>query len=287
MSMPAFCAAGIVFGALGALGTVLGQGTVGGGAARPAELPPIRIEAPASGPSPQEDCRLSLVARQELYKDGAFGGLQLGATVRGSVAFVWGTVPDVALARLAEERVGKVPGVGRVENEVRIDTSLKIAPSPSRIATAEAVSPITAGTLSDPGRTSITARLMDQSSEKSRDFPLPASPKSAPAPMVTLPPISLTGTPASPLPAAEVTTPARRPAQASALYPVVEKARNRSPSLSGLYIQVQEGVVRLSGVVAHFEDAVSFAQTVSRLPGVERVILENITVGHRPSLSIP
>ncbi len=266
---------------------MLGQGAVGGDNLRLAELPPIRIEAPASGPSPQEDCRLSLVARQELYKDDAFGGLQLGATVRGSVAFVWGAVPDVALARLAEERVRRVPGVGQVQNEVRIDTSLKVAPSAARIATTGDVSQITAGTLADAGRTSITARLVDQSSDKSRDFPLPGVPKSAATPLVTLPPISLTGTPAFPVPAAAVATPARRPAQASALYAVVEDARNRNPSLSGLYIQTEEGAVRLSGVVAHFEDAVSFAQSVSRLPGVERVILENITVGRRPSLSIP
>jgi hypothetical protein len=286
--VPAFGLAGIAFGALGALGAVLGQAAIGGDPPGPPALPPIRIESPGSGASPLDDCRLSLLARQELYKDERLGDLPLGATVRGDVAFVWGTVPSAELARLAEERIRKVPGVDRVQNEVQIDTSLKPVHSAGGIASVPEVPRITQGTLTDAGRMSITARLVDQSPDKFRDSLPSGTPKSAGAPVVILPPISLSAARETPpaTPGANLMLPTPAPPEVAALAGSVEELRAKQPTLSALHVEVQGRIVRLSGAASNWEDVLSLAQSISRLPGVERVVLENIRTSTPHPLAI-
>jgi BON domain len=284
--LPAFGLAGIAFGALAALGTILGQAAIGGDPPSPPELPPIRIESVALGATALDDCRLSLLARQELYKDDRLGDLPLGATVRGDVAFVWGTVPSAELARLAEERIRKVRGVDRVQNEVLIDTSLKPAHSAAGIASAPVEVPqITQGTLTDGGRTSITARLVDQSPDKFRDSIPSGTLKSAGAPVVILPPISLSSARETPptTPGASLMLPTPVPREVAGLAGSVEELRSQHPTLRSLHIEVHGRIVRLSGAASNWEDVLSLAQGISRVPGVERVILESIrTSGPHP-----
>jgi hypothetical protein len=287
--LPAFGLAGITFGALVALGTVLGQAAIGGDPPGPPQLPPIRIESPATGASALDDCRLSLLARQELYKDDRLGDLPLGASVRGDVAFVWGIVPSAELARLAEERIRKVPGVDRVQNEVRIDTSLKPVHSAAGIASAPAEVPrITQGTLTDAGRMAITARLVDQSPDNFRDSFRSGTPKSASAPVVILPPITLSSTRETPpaTPGASLMMPTPVPPEVAGLAGSVEELHAKHPTLSALHAEVQGRIVRLSGAASNWEDVLSLAQSISRLPGVERVVLDNIRTSAPHPLAI-
>ena len=277
--VPAFGLAGVAFGAISALGTLLGQAAIGGDPPGSPQIPPIRIELPASGASTLDDCRLSLLARQELYKDDRLGDLPLGASVRGDVAFVWGSVPSEELARLAEERIRKVPGVDRVQNEVRIDTSLKPVHSATGIAPAPVEVPrITQGTLADGGRTAIIARLVDQSPTKFGDSVSSGLSKSAGAPVVVLPPISLCPPP-DPAPAATgatISTPTPAAAEVAGLAGRVDELRAKYPTLGALHVETQGGIVRLWGAASNWEDVLSLAQSISKLPGVERVVLENI-----------
>jgi hypothetical protein len=267
----------MAFGALSALGTVLGQAAIGGDLPGPPEVLPIRIEKPAS--ETLDDCRLSLLARQELYKDDQLGDLPLGASVRGDVAYVWGAVPSAELARLAEERIRRVPGVDRVQNEVRIDTSLKPVHSTAGIASAPVdASRIAQGTLTDSGQTAIIARLIDQSAGKFRD-PLPSGiSKSVGVPVVVLPPISLSSgrerVPAGT--GAILSTPTPVAPEVASLVGRVDELRARYPTLGGLHVETQGGIVRLSGTASNWEDVLSLAHSISRLPGVTRVVLESI-----------
>ena len=58
------------------------------------------------------------------------------------------------------------------------------------------------------------------------------------------------------------------------LVEALEQLRRSSERFRPIRIEVQGGVVRLWGNAARGEDVFTFAQRISHLPGVERVIVE-------------
>jgi hypothetical protein len=59
---------------------------------------------------------------------------------------------------------------------------------------------------------------------------------------------------------------------------VVDRLRQRDARFRWIHPEVQGGIVRLRGAVYNRQDLFDFAQAVSRLPGVERVVVEDVQV---------
>jgi hypothetical protein len=66
------------------------------------------------------DLQLTLRAREAILADDSLAAHNLGVSVRGRQAILWGSAPCLEVARVAEERVRRVPGVTEVRNELHI-----------------------------------------------------------------------------------------------------------------------------------------------------------------------
>lgn len=64
---------------------------------------------------------------------------------------------------------------------------------------------------------------------------------------------------------------------------VVERLRHGDQRFARLRAQLNGGVVLLSGSVGHDGDAMEFAQCLSRVPGVERVVIGDV----RTEITLP
>jgi len=71
-----------------------------------------------------------------------------------------------------------------------------------------------------------------------------------------------------------MTQPILKVSSVSPLVETLEQLRRSSERFRPIRIEVQGGVVRLWGNAARGEDVFTFAQRISHLPGVERVIVE-------------
>ena len=71
-----------------------------------------------------------------------------------------------------------------------------------------------------------------------------------------------------------MTQPILKVSSVSPLVETLEQLRRSSERFRPIRIEVQGGAVRLWGNAARGEDVFNFAQHISHLPGVERVIVE-------------
>jgi BON domain-containing protein len=199
------------------------------------------------------DCRLTLKARQALLKEPALEKLNLGVSVRSNAATLWGDVTDRKLARHAEEVVRKVPGILTVRNDVRI------APPDDPV-----------GDFVQNHRLSSPASPRVAQSHRP-----PATLTSQPPEPVKSSELAVTLLPPTALPAAEPAhvVPAAKPDDLSS---TVEKLTRSDPRFRGLRPEIDGGIVRLRGSAGRWADVMELAQLISRLGGVERVILQDV-----------
>jgi len=213
------------------------------GVAEAADPGPAKPENPAL-----RDARLVSRARKALHDDPILSALNLGVSVRSSVATLWGTVPTPNLRSKAETIVRKVPGILDVHNELQVEAVDEPLTEFLRI---NRPSPPLAADWNRPPAW-LARRWTDA---ETTPHPAPAAP-----PLVALMPPLAVG--------------AAVPAEALAL--AVERVRQSDWRFLNVRAEVRGGVIRLRGTVAHGEDLMALAQAISRLPGVERVIVVDV-----------
>jgi hypothetical protein len=246
-------------------------------AADPPEMSHLRGLSLPNSPLTTQDCQLALFAREALLKDEVLGPLNLGVTVHSGVATLWGTVPKVAVARLAEEKMRGVPGLAQVKNELRIITIDE--------DTAEFL-----GTLSFRPR----SLVHEQARRWNQPVPLVSrgeasssiSNKGAASPLM-MPPIQVPAEPertvlsfSPPAPSLSerervgMTESVLKVSSPPPLIEVLERLRRSNERFRLIRFEVQGGVVHLWCNAANSADVFTLAQQVSHLPGVERVVVE-------------
>jgi hypothetical protein len=226
----------------------------------------------------EEDCQLALFARDRLLGDEVLGPLNLGVTVRAGVATLWGTVPSPALAHRAQERIRTVPGLVQVKNDLRIsnldEDTAEFLKGP--VGGKDEVRKINERQKSigsfDPSTTtspSLTRRReVAPLVSRGEEFKRSAAKSSPPLVMPSIP------IPAGPTVTVSSFEPAPHWAPRSPLENSVERLRRNNERFQGIRFRVEDGVVHLWGSQATGGDVFTFAQMAARLPGAQRVIVE-------------
>jgi osmotically-inducible protein OsmY len=253
-------------------------------------LPEVAAEAPAVSPSaPQsgslQDVQLTLQARKALQQDEKLANLNLGVTVRDRVATLWGAARSADLARRAVERLRQVPGLTEVRSEMKAEAAEDaLLESFAQLARPRPAAEPPAPPAS-PGPAALTSQASDPSWKPrvSPDGEVEAPPPEGGAPGLILPPVAL---PRPPLggasePPAVLLPPAPR-ATSENLTRAIDALRRGDERFRRVRSEVRDGVVHLGGTVYRWEDLFEMARAVARLPGVQRVILEDVRTEPSP-----
>jgi hypothetical protein len=275
--------------------------------------PPVSVALepePASShglpPSPKDN-QFTLYARQALAQDERLAPWNLGVTVRAGVANVWGTAPNLATARRAVERVRQVPGLIEVRNEIRIvaaeemiedggssnDRGSKVVDRGSRIEDGGSKME-DRGSKIEAERPLYRARSSPFDPRSFQSRAATASYKNAPSnPPALMPPIPVPvgqsavhqvrreGT-AEPVGQTLLSAsldksvrPTASPSQSGRLADMVLQVRQGDVRYRLIQFEIRGGTIRLWSPRNQADSLFAIAQSVSRLPGVERVIVEN------------
>lgn len=222
---------------------------------------------PTTGDGPTAgDARLASVVEAMLRSDPLLGELNLGVTVEDHVATLWGPVPSADLGRRAQDLVRRVDGVADVKNDLRLAPEpADHGVQPSHPRTGREDSPPAC----PPRWVAAGTRQADGIAPDARR-PVPAAAASRP--------VAGTATPGVVL---------RQPVQLLAPVPLrsadvlaqaILRVRTADPRFAAIECQVDAGIVRLSGAAPSWEAAYALARAVAALPGVQRVVLEGISV---------
>jgi len=211
------------------------------------------------------DCVLAARARQALVQDSALAPLNLGVSVRTGVATIWGQVPSAGLGRRAEDKIRKVAGIREVHSELRIGRGDDPTAEFMRSAIAASQRPAPESFLA-PSPPAAPAYLTRRWVEDTA----PPPPGGGPGILLLAP---IVGSASAPLASPRTDD----------LAEMVERMRQADPRFGRLSAQVQGGLVRLSGTVSRDGDAMDLAQVLSRIPGVERVVIGDV----RTALTLP
>ncbi len=306
----AVCVA-LSLGWLGLQGTSVGPILVGVAPAA-GQAPPAAAQAPADEAPTVRDLQLRLQARAALMKERAFAAPDFGVVVHQRVATLWGTVPSVELARRAEELVHQVPGLVEVHNELQVVPSDQAMtrsfapPSPERSGGAESAlggpfqapaalvgRPTEHGPAPGRGLPWRPGRLMTAMAPAAAPTQMPregstmagqGNPPSPPPPLGTNAgwrPKRTTGVETSSIASrsqapAAVLLPPVRPESSLPIAAAVEALRRKEERFRPIRPRVHGAQVYLHGTGSRWQDLFDFAKAVSLLPGVERVILQDV-----------
>lgn len=258
------------------------------------------LETLSPGGASDLDSRLLLNALQALQKDALVGSLNLGVTVKDHVVTLWGPVPSETLARRARECLRQVPGVAEVVDELLVQApsdplldplQLPLAHAPkSSSATKESSSldalVVAPGLLGPtkgqvlkwqaspldilnvhPGSATPPPDLrvspnpvpwVNQGAGKGPVLPIPGPSQeiSGKPPVLLLSPISMDQ------PSPE-------------LYQQIQSLCQNDDRFRHIGVEVRGGTVTLRGQPEQGAGLFLLARAVSRLPGVQRVLLDN------------
>lgn len=221
-------------------------GLLAGIAAEPVSPAPGDWTAEAST---LDDCRLTMLALQGLQQDHQLGPLNLGVTVRSNRATLWGTVSTLDLSQRAEACIEDVPGIAAVTNELRIEKPRETPADERPRSLLFRPSPPAEESLAEPVR---PATLTGRAPE--------ALPRDGPPVM----------------PALTIPSPPEQSAKDRELIARLDQLRRDDLRYRGVSWEVHEGEVRLRGVVASSAEVMEFARAIAHLPGVRRVLLDEL-----------
>jgi osmotically-inducible protein OsmY len=226
----------------------------------------LRAGEEASGPTPLaglRDVESAVRARRALHAVPSLTRLNLGVKVQGGVATVWGPVPSDAVLREAIEELRRVPGICAVRNDLfvsplagRIEPPLFVLDRDPPVQT-ESLSPNSA--LASPG--ALTTRPAQEGRLKAT--PGSRERNSAPAGATLLPPVEASG--------GETSAPPSAGSGADSLAVCVERLRQSDTRFRDIQAEVSDRTVLLRG--GDGERLMAFAQALTRLPGVQRVVV--------------
>jgi hypothetical protein len=260
------------------------------------------------------DLELTLRARKALLQDDKLAVQNLGVTVRERVAILWGTVPSKELSQRAEEFLRPVLGLQGVRNELRIDAGNAPAPDlaqvPRRPPTPLADSdpngardvagrppaaqwsaarqeqvwrPVIEGPSSSRAPTGAEMPGYPGATTDHHRQPLLAESQQKPGgnvqtlrPRDPTQPTGRSNPPLAVMPPIAVPEQRENSNRGSSLAQTIDALRLRDPRFQNVQAQVAGGVVTLRGTADSRERLFELAQIVSRIPGVERVVVEEV-----------
>jgi hypothetical protein len=246
-----------------------------------------------AGPN-ADDCRLTLLALQALTRDEHLGTLNLGLTVHDTILTLWGPVPSAACAQRAVVITRQVPGVGGIVNQLTIlppeefpaPSAASFPPGPSR-RSRESVGdhhPLTPGLAGRPDtHRPVPGDGLDwrpPSPTERRAGPGSGSGSSARLgrPIPILPPLVIrVPAPAPNQPPAGLTTATAQPAAVNGMAGLDRLVR-ADPRYRQLRPEVRGRDVYLHGVAYSLVDLHTLARAIAQVPGVGRVILDDVQV---------
>ena len=210
-----------------------------------------------------DDCRLTVAGMRALAREPRLAELNLGLTIHDHIAVVWGTVPSAELRRLVEKTLLHVSGIAQVLNQLQVQplwdepVTPRAPPpgAPQEHSPAQSVPPTVMVTGPSP-----YAELRPAETAKAADSPM----------RVAARPVIITSEPPM----------AVLPRSASPTDPIVEQ--RLATLLRGdvrylhLRAEVRDGMVILHGSVPSWDDLRLLATAASRLPGVERVVMDDV-----------
>jgi hypothetical protein len=216
--------------------------------------------ASAGEPFADTDARATLAARKALHGDEQLAGLSLGVSVKNGVATIWGLVPTDSSARRVERRVKSIAGVREVRGDLHVQAN------------------------DDP-----PAWDRNRIAKVELDLPAPVvmdSPISLPPPerarrieqKDVFPPDALATK------SVETTRPGSDPFTEQLVAfkpdpsPQIGKLWRSDKRYAGVEFEVKQGVVRLSGKFESWNDVWPFAEAVSLMEGVDRVVIAKVSV---------
>jgi hypothetical protein len=221
---------------------------------------------PPGEPAANHDLRHTMLARTALLKDPALAALNLGVRVHNRVAVLWGPVPSAALKERAARVLRQVPDLLEVRNELHVEAP----PEPAPQYLPENLPPATPMPAALPGFSRAEEGWRDQFArrqEVARGFASPAeNVRLRPAP----PADERTDTAVLPAIAVPAAAPALPPDQA------IARLQRGDPRFRDLRAEPRGGQVRLTGSAASWQDVYDLARALADLPGVERVVFDQI-----------
>jgi osmotically-inducible protein OsmY len=230
------------------------------------------------------DCTLTAAARQMLFDDVELGTLNLGVSVNDRVATVWGAVPSEAAARRAVDCLRRVQGIARVVNQLSIEPpsdplfdALRLPPRRPIFQSSPAgweVRPPTdvdgkkpARTRTSLGPASLPMRGLLGDSQPVATQGKPGAQSAALTEMPVMPTLALPTRPAETV--------------SRDLPHAIADLQAKNARLRFVRPEVRDHIVYLRGFVYTWEDVFALAREISVLPGVERVILQDVqTIRH-------
>jgi osmotically-inducible protein OsmY len=216
-----------------------------------------------------EDVALTVAVRKALTRDEKLATLGLGVTVADGRVRVWGPVPSPELVGLVGARISELAGVKVVTNEVHVlprdavDADRKSVPRTTSAPQPVVLSPM-------PGSPLPLVRI-DHEGEMSA--PVPDNSRRTAAkepPPEILAPVMTRANPNLLRP-----DPADAPVE---LELQIEALLVRNVKYDGVNVAIQSGMVRLTGTLQHWGDLWPLSEELSNVPGVKRVVVDNITI---------
>jgi osmotically-inducible protein OsmY len=231
-------------------------------------VPPlVATESPSVTEGVFADCRLTIFARQALQQDPLLSGFNLGISVNGRAARLWGAVPSMDLSTRAEKLVAEVPGIGTVKNELRVEKATH-ADNGTHVKSLS------------PPKPFMPSPKVERPTNASATLTGSGPPTAAAAPIQTA---AVTLKP--PVPRA-IPMGTERPQQ-SDLETHLRNIVQRDRRFQHVGLDVNCGVVYLRGGIKRWSDLLELAQVVSRVPGVQRVILNEMRLNRLEPLYLP
>jgi hypothetical protein len=213
------------------------------------------------------DLQHEVIACKALHDDQVLTQLHLIVKVRNRVATVAGTVPTREFAQRAVDCLKKLPDLVEVRDAMRVDKEDGVTLAPLPIRKDRVI------------HSSGTLAKLPAEAKKKETAPATAVWKPVPADkplenIAQLPAISAIGP--VPHPKGLLTKQPPEPPDAAAIISAVKNLMVRDERFRGLRFEVKQNSVYLSGVVLRWADMHELSRAITRIPGVDAVVLQDV-----------
>jgi hypothetical protein len=195
------------------------------------------------------DLEIEVRARRQLLDDEELAPFNLGVHVHQGVAVVSGPVSSPEMKAKALKKIENVRGVFQVQSEMYVSQM--------------------AGLWVHPGEAQLLPDAPEQSSSAMPDWRTGKLP-SMPGQLAS----SKIGEPTGPPKIVTLMQPVAVPEESSDLATIIERLRNGDERYRLIQFEMKDGAIYLRGS-AKPEHAMAFARALSKVPGVERVVLQS------------
>jgi osmotically-inducible protein OsmY len=246
--------------------------TGGSAAAAFADEPLWLPVSPEPVDSSMLDLELTLRARKALLVDDILARYTIGVNVHGRGAVLWGEVPSTDIAQRAEKTLGQVLGLTAVRDLLHVDS-----PSGARIhlpvlAALQPLSPDPQPSKPEPGRPAASLVYRE------------APNKPASTGDIAWRPVERKTSETSQHASQQWVAPQQAPGMqrqsaeqdVASMAQAVEHLRQADDRFSRIKLRLSNGVVHVSGLIRHYDDLFELARSISQVPGVQNVVVEDV-----------